>query len=33
MANPGVLRGDYLAELQAGDADGDFQPLLTFSHR
>jgi Fic-DOC domain mobile mystery protein B len=33
LANPGVLRRDYIAALQAADADGDFQPLLTFSRR
>jgi hypothetical protein len=27
------LRRDYIAALQAADADGDFQPLLTFSRR
>ena len=33
LAEPGVLRRDYIAALQAADADGDFQPLLTFSRR
>jgi Fic-DOC domain mobile mystery protein B len=33
LANPGVLRRDYIAALQAADANGDFQPLLTFSRR
>jgi Fic-DOC domain mobile mystery protein B len=33
LAEPGVLRRDYIAALQAADAEGDFQPLLTFSRR
>lgn len=33
LADPGVLRRDYIAALQAADADGGFQPLLTFSRR
>jgi Fic-DOC domain mobile mystery protein B len=33
LANPGVLRRDYIAALQAADAEGDFQPLLAFSRR
>jgi Fic-DOC domain mobile mystery protein B len=33
LADPGVLRRDYIAALQAADADGDFQPLLAFSRR
>jgi Fic-DOC domain mobile mystery protein B len=33
LAGPGGLRRDYIAALQAADADGDFQPLLTFSRR
>jgi Fic-DOC domain mobile mystery protein B len=33
LANPGALRRDYIAALQAADADADFQPLLTFSRR
>jgi Fic-DOC domain mobile mystery protein B len=32
-AKPGVLRRDYIAALQAADAEGDFQPLLAFSRR
>ena len=33
LASPGVLRRDYIAALQAADAEGDFQPLLAFSRR
>jgi Fic-DOC domain mobile mystery protein B len=33
LAEPGVLRRDYIAALQAADAEGDFQPLLAFSRR
>jgi Fic-DOC domain mobile mystery protein B len=33
LAEPGVLRRDYITALQAADTDGDFQPLLTFSRR
>lgn len=33
LADPRVLRRDYIAALQAAAADGDFQPLLTFSRR
>ena len=33
LAEPGILRRDYIAALQAADAEGDFQPLLTFSRR
>jgi len=33
LAEPGTVRRDYIAALQAADTDGDFQPLLTFSRR
>ena len=33
LANPGALRRDYIAALQAADANADFRPLLTFSRR
>lgn len=33
LAEPGVVRRDYIAALQAADTAGDFQPLLAFSRR
>jgi hypothetical protein len=33
LADPGILRRDYIAALQAADTDGDIQPLLAFSRR
>jgi len=33
LADPGLLRRDYIAALQAADTAGDFRPLLTFSRR
>jgi Fic-DOC domain mobile mystery protein B len=33
LANPGVLRRDYIAALHAADGEGDFQSLLAFSRR
>ena len=33
LAEPGDLRRDYIAALQAADTDGDFQPLLAFSRQ
>ncbi|MGD0928977.1 MAG: mobile mystery protein B [Streptosporangiaceae bacterium] len=33
LAEPGVVRRDYIAALQAADNAGDFQPLLAFSRR
>jgi Fic-DOC domain mobile mystery protein B len=33
LADPGILRRDYIAALQAADTAGDFEPLLEFSRR
>jgi hypothetical protein len=33
LTAPGMLRRDYITALQAADTDGDFGPLIAFSHR
>jgi Fic-DOC domain mobile mystery protein B len=33
LAEPGVLRRDYIAALQSADTSGDLGPLMTFSRR
>ena len=33
LTEPGTLRREYIAALQAADADGDFGPLMAFARR
>ncbi len=33
LGEPGLIRRDYIAALQAADSAGDFGPLLTFARR
>ena len=33
LTDPGTLRRQYIAALQAADTDGDFRPLMSFARR